>query len=128
MTILYRFPLSRCLGLILCLGAAGPVAAQNLSETIQSGVENSASTVQEGRNFSFTLQQGIENVATVAQTGRYNLSALSQSGEGHETSVSQTGDLSIHSSTQASTRLGEMSISRSGIAGGIFTRFEGQFD
>jgi hypothetical protein len=124
----YRFHFSRCFGLILCLGVAGPVMAQNISETVQLGIENSASTVQAGRNFSVTLQQGLENIATVEQTGRYNLSALSQSGEGHEQSVTQTGDLGIYSSTQASTRLGGVALSRSGTAGGITTRFEALFD
>lgn len=125
---LYRFRISRCFGLILCLGVAGPVAAQNLSETIQLGIENSARTVQDGRNFSVTLQQGFQNIAEVEQTGRYNLSALSQSGEGHEQTVTQSGELSIHSSTQASTRLGGLAFSRDGTAGGITTRFEGLFD
>ena len=123
-----RYRLSLHFGLILCLALAGPVVAQNLSETVQTGAENSASTTQEGRNFSFTLQQGLENVATVAQTGRYNLSALSQSGEGHEQTVTQTGDLAIHSSTQASTSLGDLDISRSGTAGGISTRFDALFE
>lgn len=128
MPIPYRFRLSRCLGLILCLGVAGPLMAQNLSETVQLGIANSASTQQAGRNFSFTLQHGVENIATVEQSGRYNLSALSQSGEGHEQSVTQTGDLGIHSSTQASTRLGAVSVSNSSSAGGITTRFEALFD
>jgi hypothetical protein len=107
---------------------ASPVLAQNVSETVQSGTENSATTVQEGRNFSVTFQQGMQNIATVEQTGRHNLSALSQSGEGHEMTVTQTGDLSIHSSTQGSTRLGPVSRSHSGNAGGITTRFEFHFD
>ncbi len=123
-----RLPIPMPLGLMLCLGLAGPVAAQNISETVQTGIANSATTVQEGRNFSFSVQNGLENVADVAQTGRYNLSALSQSGEGHETSVTQTGDLGLHSSTQGSTRLGDLSISRTGVAGGILSRFEGHFD
>ncbi len=114
--------------LILCMVAAGPVAAENLSETVQTGTDNSATTVQEGRNFSFTLQHGTQNTATTEQSGRYNLSVLSQSGDGHEMTVTQTGDLGLHATTQGSTRLGAVSRTASGTPGGLTTGFVVQFD
>jgi hypothetical protein len=108
--------------------ATGPATAQNLSETVQSGIENSATTLQDGRNFSFTLQSGLQNSASVEQEGRHNLSAVSQSGEGHEVTVNQMGDLNIHASTQSDTRLSPVSRSSSGSAGGITTHFAFEFD
>lgn len=129
MQIPSRRPSPLMLSLFLGMAAAtGPAAAQNLSETVQLGIENSATTLQDGRNFSFTLQSGLQNNASVEQTGRYNLSAVSQSGEGHEMTVTQTGDLGIHASTQSTSRLSPVSRSNSGSAGGITTRFVFEFD